>query len=274
MSGTVHEIARSGFGEGTNELYDRARPSYPIEVLKYLRQEVAAPSPLDVVEIGSGTGIFTRALLAHPDWASAVGKLTAVEPSAGMRSVFDKTVLDDRVSSKEGSFDNTGVPDHSADLVIVAQAFHWCPDHDAAAAEFSRILKPGGIAVLIWNLEDRDGGAWVAQLRDLYEQFEQGTPQFRLGLWRALYETQPYQNLFQPPKEQTWSYSLVGSLEIVTDRVMSKSYIAVQPDDVKTQIKASVKEIIDRGDDRKWIAEDKGIFEYPYKTLAVVLRRK
>jgi len=35
------------------------------------------------------------------------------------------------------------------------QAFHWCLDYDAAAAEFSRILKPGGIVALIWNLEDR-----------------------------------------------------------------------------------------------------------------------
>jgi SAM-dependent methyltransferase len=39
--------------------------------------------------------------------------------------------------------------------ILPFQAFHWCPDYDAAAAEFARILKPGGIAVLIWNLEDR-----------------------------------------------------------------------------------------------------------------------
>lgn len=38
---------------------------------------------------------------------------------------------------------------------IVSQAFHWCPDYDAAAAEFARILKPGGKVALIWNLEDR-----------------------------------------------------------------------------------------------------------------------
>lgn len=81
--------------------------------------------------------------------------------------------MDERVSCKNGSFENTGVSDQSADLVVVAQvtdhhrspiafkvfilfqAFHWCLDHDAAAAEFSRILKPGGIVALIWNLEDR-----------------------------------------------------------------------------------------------------------------------
>jgi SAM-dependent methyltransferase len=35
------------------------------------------------------------------------------------------------------------------------QAFHWCPDFARASAEFGRILKPGGVLALIWNLEDR-----------------------------------------------------------------------------------------------------------------------
>lgn len=32
------------------------------------------------------------------------------------------------------------------------QAFHWCLDFDAAIREFGRILKPGGVVFLIWNL--------------------------------------------------------------------------------------------------------------------------
>ncbi|KAI0006161.1 S-adenosyl-L-methionine-dependent methyltransferase [Russula compacta] len=253
----VYEIARTGFGNGTNELYDRARPSYPSDALKYIYQEVAASGPLDIVEIGSGTGIFTRALLAHPDWASAVGKITAVEPSEGMRTIFDISVRDERVSCQHGSFGNTGIPGYSADLVVVAQAFHWCPDYDAAAAEFARILKPGGKVVLIWNLEDREAAAWVAQVRDLIEQFEQGTPQFRLGLW-----------------QRSWCNPLLGSLDIVTDRAMSKSYIAVQPEDIKATIKADITDIVHRGDGKRWIDEDKAFFEYPYRTLVVIFQGK
>lgn len=71
--------------------------------------------------IGAGTGIFTRALLAHPDWADAIKELRAVEPSAGMRDVFSKTVTDPRVSVREGTFDTTGVEDGWADLIIIAQ---------------------------------------------------------------------------------------------------------------------------------------------------------
>ena len=83
-----------------------------------------------------------------------MGTLTAVEPSEGMRTIFDKSVQDERVSCQNGSFENTGITNHSADLVVVAQvqvqspsyraidgenlstfqAFHWCQDYDAAAA--------------------------------------------------------------------------------------------------------------------------------------------
>lgn len=72
-----------------------------------------------------------------------------------MRKVFSDTVKDERVSTAEGTFDHTNVEDGWADLVVIAQAFHWCPDYGKAAEEFSRILKPNGIVALIWNLEDR-----------------------------------------------------------------------------------------------------------------------
>ena len=45
--------------------------------------------------------------------------------------------------------------EHWTDIECTRQAFHWCPDHEAAIKEFSRILKPNGVVILIWNLEDR-----------------------------------------------------------------------------------------------------------------------
>jgi hypothetical protein len=71
--------------------------------------------------IGAGTGIFTRALLAHPDWATSIGMLRAVEPSDGMCDVWTNTVNDSRATIVKGTFDNTGVEDGWADLIIIAQ---------------------------------------------------------------------------------------------------------------------------------------------------------
>lgn len=71
--------------------------------------------------IGSGTGIFTRALLAHPEWSSSLGQLKAFEPSQGMRDIFAKSIEDERVTTLEGTFDHASVEDGWADLVVIAQ---------------------------------------------------------------------------------------------------------------------------------------------------------
>ncbi|TFK29976.1 methyltransferase type 11 [Coprinopsis marcescibilis] len=223
----VHEVAQLGFGEGTNELYDRIRPTYQPWALSYIREFVDGQGLLNIAEIGSGTGIFTRAILAHPEWTNSIKGLWAVEPSEGMRKTFSDRVNDTRVSVVDGTFDATGIPDGWADIVIVAQAFHWCPDYDKAATEFDRILKPEGSVVFIWNLEDRDADEWAGQVRDLIEVHEQGTPQFRLGLWRQVFDTASYKAGFQTPVEKTWSYHIPGTEEATVQRASSKSYIAV-----------------------------------------------
>ena len=41
-----------------------------------------------------------------------------------MRSVFSKTVLDPRVSVREGTFDTTGIEDGWADVIIIAQVLY------------------------------------------------------------------------------------------------------------------------------------------------------
>lgn len=123
--------------------------------------------------IGAGTGLFTRALLAHSDWSSSIARLRAVEPSEGMRGVWTEKNTEEKATIEDGTFESTAIPDGWADLVFVAQvsstwghalrlilslvvqAFHWCPDYDKACAEFARILKKDGAVVFIWNLEDR-----------------------------------------------------------------------------------------------------------------------
>ncbi|KAF9500826.1 S-adenosyl-L-methionine-dependent methyltransferase [Pleurotus eryngii] len=274
---TVHAVAQSGFGKGTNELYDKARPSYQPYVLSHIRNAVKGEPLLNIVErvmLGAGTGIFTRALLAHPDWASSIKSLRAIEPSEGMREVFSKSVNDERVTVTGGTFDTANVEDGWADLVVVAQAFHWCPDYDQAAAEFARILKPDGVVVLVWNLEDREGASWVAQLRDRYEFYEQGTPQFRLDLWRQVFDTPSYQKHFKPHEEKKWQYKLTSDLNGVVNRAFSKSYISVLPDEEKAAVKSSILDIVHRGDDLVWVDKEAGVFEYPYRTLVVVASKR
>ncbi|KZP11946.1 S-adenosyl-L-methionine-dependent methyltransferase [Athelia psychrophila] len=273
MSTSIHAVAQQGFGTGTNDLYDRVRPSYQSNAISHIRQAVKTTpgaGALHVVEIGAGTGIFTRALLAHPEWRDSLARIKAVEPSAGMRATFARTVLDPRVSVSEGSFAATGVEGGWADVIIIAQAFHWCPDYEAAAKEFARVLKPNGVVALIWNLEDRDAAAWVAQLRELIEAHKY----FRLGLWRAFFSAPSYGALFKPEKEETWEYTLPGTLEIVTERALSFSYIAILGEEERKGMGEEIKKIIGRGDGLVWRDEAKGEFDYPYQTNVVICEKQ
>ena len=80
--------------------------------------------------------------------------------------------------------------------------------------------------------------------------------------------------MFDAPEEKVWEYPLEGTREIAQDRACSKSYIAILPPDEKEQVKKDISDIVDRGDGLKWIDQEKGIFEYPYKTYVVVWKRK
>lgn len=79
----------------------------------------------------------------------------AVEPSSGMRETWDKGMeklskTSGDIKIVEGTFDDfskakeAGIQEGSVDLIIIAQAWHWCPDHEAAFVSPSRSLIRSG----------------------------------------------------------------------------------------------------------------------------------
>ena len=115
--------------------YERARPGYPEEAVRWL----AGPQPLDVVDLGAGTGKLTRALIALGH------RVVAVEPLDEMRAELEVALPGARALA--GSAEAIPLPDASKDVVTSAQAFHWF-DHDAALPEIARVLRPGGVAIV------------------------------------------------------------------------------------------------------------------------------
>jgi SAM-dependent methyltransferase len=128
--------------------YAKARPSYPTEIVDAVLGGLGDPSSLLAADVGAGTGLFAR-LLA--DYGGRGCRVIAVEPNPVMR---DAGGPHERVESRDGSGEATGLPEHSVDLVTVAQAFHWMRP-DEALREFHRILKPGGRLAHVWNIQDR-----------------------------------------------------------------------------------------------------------------------
>jgi len=190
-----------------------------------------------------------------------------------MRAVFAEKTKDDRVTVAEGTFDRVNAEDNWADLVVVAQAFHWCPDYEKAAQEFARVLKPQGTLAFIWNLEDRHASTWVAKARSVIEAHEAGTPQFRLGLWRKFFDAPSYQKFFGPAEETKWKYILPVTTEGVVTRALSKSYISALPEGEQKKVTDNLRNILET-EQKTWVDEEEGVFEYPYETTVVTIRRK
>jgi ubiquinone/menaquinone biosynthesis C-methylase UbiE len=125
--------------------YVKYRPHYPQEMFDHLLSQHIITKNSVVADIGSGTGISTQPFL------NLNLEVYAVEPNNEMREAAEKLLGDHKnFHSVNANAENTKLEDHSIDVIIVGQAFHWF-DKELAKKEFKRILKPGGHVVLIWN---------------------------------------------------------------------------------------------------------------------------
>ena len=136
--------------DAVSTAYHAARPTYPAATVEWLVPRHAET----VVDVGAGTGSFTR-LLVRPG-----RRVIAVEPSTGMLAELRRLLPG--VEARQGSGERMPLSEASVDAVVFAQAWHWV-DAAAASAEAARVLRPGGMLGLVWNLRDERNG-WVREL--------------------------------------------------------------------------------------------------------------
>ena len=127
------------------ENYLRYRPNYPAAVVGLLVTDCGLGPESVIADVGSGTGILAQLFLAHGN------PVFGIEPNREMRQAGERLLQSfPRFASIAGTAEATTLPDRSVDFVTAGQAFHWF-DRDLCRAEFSRILRPGGWIVLLWN---------------------------------------------------------------------------------------------------------------------------
>lgn len=141
------------FGQAA-DLYDAVRPTYPAEALSW----AFGDSPLDVVDLGAGTGLLTRGLVA------AGHRVTSIEPDAKMLDKLRDTTTG-LVGSQVGSAEEIPLPDGCADAVTAGQAYHWF-EPAKALPEIARVLRPGGVFCPIWNVRD-ESRDWVKRMSEI-----------------------------------------------------------------------------------------------------------
>ncbi|HEX4220652.1 MAG TPA: class I SAM-dependent methyltransferase [Acidimicrobiales bacterium] len=238
----------SGFGNGSR--YERGRPGYPEEALAMFARVFALGPGKRVIELGAGTGKFTRQL------ALSGVDILAVEPSRSMRSELARTVA--AVKLVDGSAEDIPAPDASADAVFVAQAFHWF-DAGRALTEMARVLRPGGGLGLIWNERD-ETVEWVSTLSRAIEWPERAP--YEMGTdFRPVVAAHP---AFEDVTRYRYRFHQILDHAGLMDRMASTSYITAMEPDQREAYLVPLAELVSR------LPEP---VDLPYVTSAYTARR-
>jgi SAM-dependent methyltransferase len=239
---------------GVAEIYERSRPGYPDEAVRWLLGRGADT----ILELGAGTGQLTSSLVADGH------RVVATDPEPRMLKPLRKRLKGvRRVDLVQARAERIPVRSYSVDAVVVAHAFHWF-DHDLALGEIARVLRPGGTLGLCWN--DRDERIdWVrrfgAILHDGDRLHTHGSPQHLSP------DPGP---AFEPLEEAAFRWSHHLPTADLRDLAASRSFVLTLPDDERAELLQQVDDLVVTHPDLAGASE----VAMPYVTAAYRARRR
>lgn len=249
-TGKRSEMATS-FGRAAGS-YEAGRPGYPAAVVRWMLQPAVAASTgrVRVADVGAGTGKLTRTLLGAD--AGAPIDVLAIDPDARMLEALAASIPG--VPTAVGTAERLPLADGSVDAIVLGQAWHWV-DPEAGAVEIARVLRPGGVLGLVWNIRDAQV-PWVARMTEIMHRsnaealLEQGGPRVPapfIGLERV---------------SVAWSRPMTA--DALMEMARSRSYLITAPADERARIETELRAFVDALPELR----DGGAIELPYRTHA------
>lgn len=239
---------KAGF-QGVADSYERGRPGYPEQAIRYLIRALKAGPNSTIVDLGAGTGKFSRLLL--PTGA----RIIAVEPVEGMRHKLK--ISSPGIEVLGGMAESIPLAPAIADSIVCAQAFHWFKG-SLALPEIHRVLKPRGRLGLIWNVKD-ESTRWVEQLTKIINRYEGETPRYKSGRWKQAFNDSRLFSIFQ---QRQFGFMQKGTVETILDRVASISFISVLPEHSRREALKDVANLLNAHP----MTRGQTILELPHRT--------
>jgi SAM-dependent methyltransferase len=140
-------VGRGIFGEDAAG-YEAARLGYPEDLYDRVFARVGRSSGLCLLEVGAGTGLATRDLLAR-----APARLLAVEPDPRLVAFLGAALADAGpcLTIENQPFESVDLQPASFDLAVAAASFHWL-EPVSALARIRMALRPRGVLAFWWNV--------------------------------------------------------------------------------------------------------------------------
>ncbi|HEX7051205.1 MAG TPA: methyltransferase domain-containing protein [Longimicrobiales bacterium] len=158
MAEAPDRLRRDSF-DSVAEVYERARPRYPEQLVDDLTSLAGIGEGTRVLEIGPGTGQLSVPL------AERGAFLVAVERGPNLANVLRRRLSRfDHAAVVVADFDRWDAPPASFDVVVAATAFHWL-DPSTRVLKAAKILRPGGSLAIVqtrWGVATCDDPFFAA----------------------------------------------------------------------------------------------------------------
>jgi ubiquinone/menaquinone biosynthesis C-methylase UbiE len=238
----VHAVAAQGFQQAAT-VYEQSRPSYPSEMIDWMK--TLCQNPDIVVDLGAGTGKLTRLL-----GSLGARELVAIEPVAGMRENLKNIPIITKII--DGSAEHIPLEDHTVDMIVCGQSFHWFATH-RSLAEFNRVLKTNGVLVLAWNKPDNTGREWANDIMKYIESLKPPlVTQYRTMEWKNAFDNQ---NFFSTLQSKQFNHTERSTRDLLVKRALSMSFVAALPAEEQAKVVAELNRLIDSADKMRGVDE-------------------
>lgn len=219
------------------ENYLKYRPRYPPEIISLLEAECGLTPASIIADVAYGTGFLTELFLKNGN------TVFGIEPNAEMRAAGENLLASySNFTSVVGTAEATSLEDSSVDFATAGQAFHWF-DVERTKKEFSRILRPDGWCMFVWNgFNSEDTGPM--------QEFQKVFVEYSTDYHHAVREVNDsdMEEFFSPRPYYKRSFANDQSLDFegLVGRVLSMSYAPVQDAPNYRLLITALKDLFDK----------------------------
>lgn len=216
-----------------SQLYQKARPSYPLAVLEAILKYV--PEQQLAWDCAAGSGQFTQLLAPYFEHVVATDlSAQQLEQAPRLENVSYQVQLAETTSFLGQSFD----------LITVAQAIHWF-DFEAFYSEVHRCLKPDGVLAVV--------GYGVLELADvelnaLVQKLYSNTLQMYWDAERQYIDTAyqtipfPFEEIMMPSLFMNYRWNAEQLLNYLSTWSAVKHYVAKRQQDPLLELRHSLEQ--------------------------------
>ncbi|MGK7912754.1 MAG: class I SAM-dependent methyltransferase [Synechococcus sp.] len=147
------------------EAYDRARPTYPPELIAKLTAQTDLSAQSKLLEVGCGPGTATRA------FAPLNLEMVCLEPNPSFVQLARHNCQQyPNVAIAQTSFEEWTLQSQTFDAILAASSFHWIPA-EIAYPKAADALVDNGSLILLWNKELQPTYAVFQHLSTVYADY-------------------------------------------------------------------------------------------------------